>query len=119
MKLDEAIEKAREKLQNPAAKAAVQGEMDYLGVLTEDEMKRRANPGNVANGNRSLEGKAAVAFRLYVSAVRDRTKATPEEAFEAAKVIVFEGFQGHRDNQAGFAHCLRDILDRKVEVSRS
>jgi hypothetical protein len=118
MKLDEPIQKARERLQNPAAKAAVQREMHYLGVLTEAEMNQRANPGNVPSGDRAFEGKAVVAFRLYVSAVLDRTKATPEEAFEAAKVIVFGAFQDHRENKAGFANCLRAILDRKAEANR-
>jgi hypothetical protein len=119
MKLDEAIQKAREKLQNPAAKAAVQGEIHYLGVLTEVEMNQRANPGNAPYGDCASEGKAVVAFGLNVSAVQDRAKATPEEAFEAAKVIVFDAVQGQRENKAGFANCLRALLDRKVEASRS
>jgi hypothetical protein len=115
MKLDEAIQKAREKLQDPAAKAVVQGEMHYMGIPTEDEVKPQASPGNTSNGNRALEGKAVVAFRLYVRAVMDRTRAKPEVAFEVAKVIVFEAFQDTRDNKE-FTKCLREVLGQAVEA---
>lgn len=113
MKLDEAIQKARVKLQNPTAKAAVQGEMHYMGIPTEDELKHRSTPETGSNGNRALEGKAVVAFKLYVSALLARTKATPEEAFEAAKVIIFEAFHDTRDNKE-FAKCLREVLGQTV-----